>query len=293
MSQPLVWLITGSTSGFGAAITKAALARGDKVIATARNPSKPEMSSLVSLGASPLALDITGSDSTITSAITSAISLHGRIDILLNNAAYILEGAIEEASHEEVLAQFNTNVFGQLAMVRAVLPYMRAQRSGVVAFMGSMGGWGGMVNGGLYCSTKFTIAGIAEALKLETKHLGIDVTCIEPGYFRTSFLSGGHRVQVGKRIGDLDEVTEGVRKAFDRVDRNQPGDPEKGARVIVEALTKSGRCEGRGELPTRLLVGSDAVEYVEKALEKGRRELEEWRELSETTDCDDVVKGQR
>jgi len=291
MSQPLVWLITGSTSGFGIAIAKAALARGDKVIATARNPSKPEMSELVSLGASALALDITASESSIASAVASAVALHGRIDILLNNAAYILEGAIEEASHEEILAQFNTNVFGQLSMVRAVLPYMRAQRSGVVGFMGSMGGWGGMVNGGLYCSTKFTIAGIAEALKLEVAHLGIDVTCIEPGYFRTNFLSGGHRFTAEKRIQDLDEVTQPVREAFNAYDRKQPGDPEKGSRLIVEALTKSGRCEGKGRLPTRLLVGSDAVEYVAGVLEKGRRELDEWRELSVTTDCDDVVKA--
>jgi NAD(P)-dependent dehydrogenase (short-subunit alcohol dehydrogenase family) len=289
MTTSLVWLITGSTSGFGTAITKAALARGDKVIATARNPNKPEMAELASLGATPLALDITAPESTISSVVAEAIKIHGRIDILLNNAAYILEGAIEESSHSEVLAEFNTNVFGQLAMIRAVMPQMRKQRSGTVAFMGSIGGWRSSANGGIYCATKFTIAGISEALREEVKHLGIDVTCIEPGYFRTNFLSGGHRVFAAKRISDLDEATEKTRKAYNAYDGRQPGDPEKGAQLIVEALTKSGRCEGR-QLPGRLLVGSDAVEIVGGVWERQRKEVEEWRELSVTTDCDDVKK---
>jgi NAD(P)-dependent dehydrogenase (short-subunit alcohol dehydrogenase family) len=286
---PRVWFLTGSTSGFGYAIVKAALAHGDHVIATARNTSKPELAELRALGATTLALDITSSDSAISSVAAQAFAIHGRIDILVNNAAYILEGGIEECSHEEILAQFNTNVFGQLAVCRAILPYMRAAKSGVVAFVGSIGGWGGMVNGGLYCSTKCTLLALAEALKLEVAHLGIDVTLIEPGYFRTNFLSGGHKVSPAKRIDDLKPVIEPVQKALLAYDRKQPGDPEKGAKLIVEALTRSGRCSGRGTLPLRLLMGTDAVKYVTGVMDKQRKEMEEWMELTISTDHDDVT----
>lgn len=212
--------------------------------------------------------------------------IHGRIDILLNNAAYILEGAIEEISHAEALALFNTNVFGQLAVLRAVLPVMRKQRSGVVGNMGSIGGWRGIPAGGMYSATKFTLAGISLALKLEVADLGIDVTLIEPGYFRTDFLAGGHKATAEKRIDDLATSTAPYRRALKDYNHKQPGDPVKGAGLIVEALTKSGRCEGRGTLPGRFLMGSDAVSLAEEALAHWKKELDEWKDLAVTTDHD-------
>jgi len=289
MSTPLVWLITGSTSGFGSEIAKAALARGDHVIATARDPTKASMTELTSLGASALALDITNDDTVISSAVASAVAIHGRLDIVLNNAAYILEGAVEECSSDEVSAMFDTNVFGQLRMLRAVLPYMRAARSGVVANMGSIGGWGGMANGSLYCASKCALLAISEGLRLEVAHLGIDVTLIEPGYFRTDFLSGGHKVTPKRHIADLDPATKPVRDALVSLNREQPGDPAKGARLIVEALTKSGRCHGRS-LPRRLLLGSDAIEFTGSQMETWQKEIAEWKELTLSTDHDDVAK---
>jgi NAD(P)-dependent dehydrogenase (short-subunit alcohol dehydrogenase family) len=288
-SKPLVWFLTGSTSGFGGAVAKAALARGDQVIATARNTSKPEMEELRSLGATTLALDITSPDPVIASVVAKAIAAHGRIDILLNNAAYILEGGIEECSREEIQAEFDTNVFGQLAVLRAVLPYMRAAKSGVVANMGSIGGWGSMANDGVYCATKATLVALTGALKQEVAHLGIDVILIEPGYFRTNFLSDGHKASPAKRIDDLKPAIEPRQKALLAYDRKQPGDLEKGAKLIVEVLTKSGRCEGRGTLPLRLLIGTDAVRYVTRILEQSKRDMEDWMELTVSTDLDDVA----
>ena len=209
----------------------------------------------------------------------------GRIDILVNNAGYILTGGVEECSHEEIQAAFNTNVFGQLNVLRAVLPVMRRQRSGTVANLGSIGGWRGTAAAGLYCATKACAARISESLRLEVAHLGIKVTCLEPGYFRTNFLAPGHRVQAENAIADLAEGTGAAMQALDAYDRQQPGDPDKGAAVIVEALTGSGRAEGR-ELPPRLVVGSDAYGIVTSSINSDQTNLELWKDLTTLTDCD-------
>ena len=208
-----VWFITGATSGFGTTVTEAAIARGDVVVATAvsliirpyapaaasltapqRNPSKPAFKRLAELGATMLQLDITDSDAAIAAVVAEAVRRHGRIDILLNNAGYALEGAVEEVSREEAQAQFDTNVFGQLAVLRAVLPVMRAQRAGVVANMGSLVGWRSFPIVGIYGASKYAVAGFSVTLRDEMAGLGIDVTTIEPGYFRTNFLEDGHKI---------------------------------------------------------------------------------------------------
>ena len=160
---------------------------------------------------------------------------------------------------------------------------MRAARSGVIAGLGSVGGWHGSVGCGIYCSTKWALAGIFDALKAEVKHLGIEVTLIEPGYFRTDLLAEGNKVVVEREIEDFRPVMEPLRRVFEVYNHNQPGDPVKGSQLIVEALTYSGRCEGR-TLPWRLGMGSDYVKTVEGILEAEKRELEDWRELSLSTD---------
>lgn len=162
---------------------------------------------------------------------------------------------------------------------------MRERKSGVIAYMGSIGGWQGQVGCGLYCSTKFALVGISESLRDEVKHLGIQVVCIEPGYFRTNFLSGGHRFASQKVIDDLKPVLDPLRNRFNQVDRQQPGDPVKGAKLIVEALTQSGQCKGK-ELPPRLALGKDAVGSINQVLEKEKKILDEWAELSVSTDHD-------
>jgi len=186
-------------------------------------------------------------------------------------------------SDEEAKAQFNTNVFGQMAVSRAVLPHMRARKSGVIGNMGSALGWKGTIACGWYCATKFAMAGLSESLRDETKHLGIQVVAIEPGHFRTNFLSPGHRFAAKNVIDDLKPAVDPLRGVFNAYDQHQPGDPVKGAALIVEALTGRGRCGGK-TLPARLLLGSDAVKLVEEVISQGTKSLDEWRDLSLSTD---------
>ncbi|KAL4904314.1 hypothetical protein BDW74DRAFT_168369 [Aspergillus multicolor] len=282
-----IWFITGCSSGFGRQIAIAAAKNGDTVVAVSRDASK--LDDLVPLGIIPKALDITATDAEIKAVVDEVEATVGPIDILVNNAGYILEGAIEECSHEEILTHFDVNVFSQIRLLRAVLPFMRARKSGVIANMGSIAGWSGHPAAGFYCASKAAIAMYTEALRAELAPLNIDVTCIEPGYFRTQFLttSGGHKVTAAKCIPDLHAGTQANRDALVAYSGHQPGDPVKGARVIVEALTKTGRCEGR-ELPARLALGRDAIESIGASLQREQEVLDGWREIIASTDCDDV-----
>ncbi|GAB1218558.1 hypothetical protein ATERTT37_007817 [Aspergillus terreus] len=285
---PRVWLITGCSSGFGRQIAIAAAKIGDTVVATSRDPSKLE--DLKGVGnILPQRLDICASDGEVQGHVADILATVGRIDVVVNNAGYILEGAIEESSGADVEAQFGANVFGQLRLLRAVLPTMRAQRSGTVANMGSIGGWRGTPGAGLYCATKAAIAIYTEALRAEMAPFGIQTTCIEPGYFRTNFLQsdGGHKVTAQNHIPDLDVVTQATKSRLAAYSHHQPGDPAKGAQLIVEALTRTGRCQGL-ELPPRLALGRDAVQVIGAALDQNRAALDAWKDLVSTTDCDDV-----
>jgi NAD(P)-dependent dehydrogenase (short-subunit alcohol dehydrogenase family) len=186
-------------------------------------------------------------------------------------------------SGQEVRDQFETNVFGQLNVIRAVLPFMRARKSGVVANLGSIGSWQGSPAAGLYCATKACASILSESLRSEVAHLGIEVTAIEPGYFRTNFLSQGHKVHAAKTIEDIKPGVEATLGGLKAYDRNQPGDPVKGAQIIVEALTKSGRCNGKA-LPPRLPLGNDAVHFIGDVLNKNLKTLKDWGPLVSTTD---------
>ncbi|KAI4220623.1 MAG: hypothetical protein LQ349_008041 [Xanthoria aureola] len=284
-SASRVWLITGCSSGFGQEIAKAALAYGERVVATARDPAK--LKELESHGATTFALDVLADDGKLTDIIASIIKEAGKIDVLVNNAGYILTGAVEECSRQEALDQFQTNVFGQMNVIRAVLPHMRARRSGVIANLGSIGGWLGVPAAGLYCASKAAITVFTESLRKEVQSLGIEVTTIEPGYFRTNFLSSGHKSRAANVIADYESSIKDNMARLAAYDRKQPGDPAKGAQIIVEALTKTGRCQGR-ELPPRLALGNDAVSYIAGVIDANRKDLDQWKDLTSTTDCDDV-----
>lgn len=160
---------------------------------------------------------------------------------------------------------------------------MRRQKSGIIANMGSIAGWHGGINFGYYCATKFALAGITEALRAECELLGITVTVIEPGYFRTDFLSGGHKVSPKNSIEGYVPVIKPYKDMFSTYDDMQPGDPAKGARLIAEALTGTGRCSGRRP-PVRLAIGSDAVAMIGGVLEESKKDLEAWKDLAVTTD---------
>ncbi|KAL4772276.1 hypothetical protein BDW60DRAFT_222572 [Aspergillus nidulans var. acristatus] len=282
-----VWFITGCSSGFGRELAIAAAQNNDTVVATSRDVSK--LADLVPLGVIPKTLDIRASDAEIKAIVDDVEASIGPIDILVNNAGYILEGAVEECSDDEILTQFDVNVFSQIRLLRAVLPSMRSRRAGVIANLGSIAGWDGTPAAGFYCASKAAIAIYTESLRHEVAPLGIDVTCIEPGYFRTNFLttSGGHKVTARKRINDLHAGTQQARDALAAYSLHQPGDPVKGARVIVEALTKTGRCEGRS-LPGRLALGPDAMATIGESMKREQEMIDTWRDIISSTDYDDV-----
>lgn len=271
-----VWFITGASKGFGLEIARVALAHGDRVIATARDPQKVQ----TALAASPdrllaLPLDVTD-EQAAAAAAAQAVEHFGRIDLLLNNAGRGLLGAVEEASDAETRAVFETNVFGLLTVTRAMLPVMRRQRSGRIINISSVGGFRGSVGWGVYNATKFAVEGISEALGHELRPLGIMVTVVEPGFFRTDFLDGSSLSQAARELDDYAATAGAARARARSVNHEQPGDPAKAAAAIYTIATAA-------EPPTRLQLGADAVAAVEAKLALVRDELSRWRELSLST----------
>jgi NAD(P)-dependent dehydrogenase (short-subunit alcohol dehydrogenase family) len=270
------WFITGASRGFGARIAELALAQGDNVVATARNPK----SAIERLGNHPnllaLALDVTDEAQAKTAA-DAAIERFGRIDVLLNNAGFGLLGAVEEATAEEVERLYRTNVFGLLAVTRAVLPHMRDARSGRILNISSIGGYRGGPGFGVYSSTKFAVEGLSEALHAELAPLGIHVTVIEPGYFRTDFLDSSSLSVSASPIADYAETAGAVRTRAANLNHAQPGDPDKLARVIVKFADAANP-------PVRLPLGSDTVAAIEAKHASDSAILAAWRPVSISTD---------
>ena len=271
------WFITGASRGLGALIAEQALGRGDNVVATARDPAR-----VVSrLGDSPnllaVALDVTN-EAQARAAADAAVARFGRIDILLNNAGFGLLGAVEEATAPEIERVYATNVFGLLAVTRAVLPHMRRQRSGHVLNISSIGGYAASAGWGVYCSTKFAVEGITEALALELKPLGVHATVIEPGFFRTDFLDAQSLSVSPSHIDDYADTAGAMRSFAASANHAQPGDPAKLARALMTVVDAA-------EPPLRMPFGSDAVRRIEAKNAAVAQELARWRDLSVSTDA--------
>jgi NAD(P)-dependent dehydrogenase (short-subunit alcohol dehydrogenase family) len=281
MEHHKVWFITGASRGFGHLIAKAALERGDAVVATARNPAQVSAALGEHAQLLPLALDVTDEQAALRAA-QEAIARFGRIDILVNNAGYGLLGAVEEANAAEVRALYDTNVFGLLHVTRAVLPHMRAAGRGHVINLSSVGGYTALPGWGVYGSTKFAVEGLSEALAQELKPLGIAVTVVEPGFFRTDFLDASSLAHTAVRIGDYADTVGAMRGFAAEVSHKQPGDPRKLARAIV-ALADS------AQPPVRLPLGRDTVQRIEAKHRFVEQELGSWRALATSTDHDDVI----
>lgn len=283
MPSQLVWLITGTSSGLGRYLTIAALKRGDKVIATARGRSLSKLDDLRTRGADVLELDVTAPLDKLHEIAKKAIAVHGRVDVLVNNAGYILVGAVEENTPEESLDQFNTNVFGALNVSRAFLPYMRERKTGTIVWFGSLGGWRSVPTAALYATTKAAVRSISTTLHDEISPLGLRSICVDFGYFRTSFLAPDHRTPEVSRIADYAAVSEKVNAALEAYNGNQPGNPEKGVEVIVDVIHGDGVAAGKA-FPTVLSLGSDTYGVVKNACESTLAGLEEWREVTLSTD---------
>lgn len=270
-----VWLITGCSTGFGRALAEAVLAKGYRLIATARKPD--QLQDLVEKYAGQVhtvGLDVTNLDN-IRSAVDEAKDAFGRIDVLVNNAGYGTLGAIEEISDEAIKRQFDTNVFGTLNTIRAVLPIMRGQRSGHILNLSSVGGMVAFAATGIYCSTKFAVEGLSEALSKEVAPLGIKVTIVEPGAFRTDF--NGRSLSVpDQQISDYAETTGKFLEWMNQMDGKQPGDPEKAAQAMIQVVESDNP-------PLRLALGEDAVNGIEQKLLSAKAELDQWRSLSLNT----------
>lgn len=270
------WFITGASRGFGALITERALAQGDAVVATARNPQAitDRFGNHPNLLA--VALDVTREDQAVAAA-QAAVDQFGRIDVLLNNAGFGLLGAVEEATAAEVEAVYRTNVFGLLTVTRAVLPHMRQARAGRILNISSIGGYRSGAGFGVYCSTKFAVEGLSEALAAELAPLGIHVTVVEPGYFRTDFLDSTSLTVSPLRIADYDATAGQVRSFAAEVSHNQPGDPAKLAKVLVDFVDAPNP-------PVRLPLGSDTVAAIEAKHAADAAILADWRKVSVSTD---------
>src|SRR6202012_3622398 len=224
--KSLVWLITGTSQGFGSELVRVALQRGDSVVATSRNPQKV-WDAFPNAGGRLLAVSLDLKDEKqIHSVVEQTVGRFGRIDVLVNNAGHGLTGAVEEASDAEIMNVFATDVFGLLRLTRAVLPHLRKQRSGNIVNLSSIGGLVGLPGWGIYNSTKFAVEGLSEALAGETAPLGIKVTIVEPGPFRTDFL-GGSLTATAKVLPDYQETAGQTRTGNQQRNGKQPGDPAK------------------------------------------------------------------
>ena len=252
-----VWFVTGTSTGFGRLIAEEALAAGDLVVATARDPrSVDDLAAAAPDRVRALALDVTDGPA-VTKAVAEAVEAFGRIDVLVNNAGYGLRGAIEEFTDAELRQVFETNVFGLLAVTRAVLPTMRAQGSGLIVQMSSVGGVTSRLGGTAYAGTKFAVEGLSEGLAAEVAHLGIKVVICEPGPFRTDF--AGRSIRWSQPMEAYAPVLGPERERFAAEDGNQPGDPLAAAKVIVGLA----RAENP---PLRLPMGHAAFRRIRETL---------------------------
>ncbi|THU83710.1 NAD(P)-binding protein [Dendrothele bispora CBS 962.96] len=286
MSPQLVWLITGTSSGFGRELTLAALERGDKVIATARGRSIQKLEDLKAKGADILELDVTAPLNKLKEVANQAVNIHGRVDVVVNNAGYVCIGMLEENTPEETLDQFNTNVFGGLNVARAFLPYMRQRKSGTFVWLGSLAGWASVPIGSLYAGTKAALRRISESLHEEVKPLGLRSTCIDPGYFRTSFLNDGHRTDYQPRIQDYAKMAKETNDALAAINNKQPGDPIKGVQVIVDIVRGEGVAKDK-PFPKSLQLGSDCYGVARASMEESMKTLELWKDVICSTDHKD------
>lgn len=276
MSSRKNLLITGASSGFGLALAREALAAGHRVVGTMRNEqARAELEALAPGQIFGRLLDVTDFDA-IPGLVAEVEASVGPLDVLVNSAGYGHEGILEESPLEAMRRQFEVNVFGAVAMIRAVLPCMRQRRRGHILNITSMGGYITMPGIAYYCGSKFALEGISDALGKEVEGFGIAVTAVAPGSFRTDW-AGRSMVRSPRSIADYDALFDPVRQARQEKSGKQPGDPVKAAQAMLAAI--------EAPVPPRhLLLGSDALGLVRQKLAALDEEFSRWEALTRSTD---------
>jgi len=272
------WFITGISRGLGKALAEAALARGDLVVGSTRDGKSEIAASRGTLHVLPLEVSDAAA---IESTVAKAFELTGGLDVIVNNAAYGLLGAIENASDAEVAQLFNVNVFGTFRVIRAALPKLRARGRGHIINITSIAGRAPMAGSGLYAATKSAVEGLSHSLAQEVGPLGIKVTVVAPGAFRTDFLSS-HSIRKSAPASDgyMDSVGRTLRR-LDAMAGKQPGDPVRAAQALLALVDEE-------QPPLHLLLGSDALRRARENLDALIEEMDRWEEVTRGTDFPSV-----
>jgi NAD(P)-dependent dehydrogenase (short-subunit alcohol dehydrogenase family) len=276
MNTQKTWFVTGASKGLGLSLVNQLLNKGFNIAATSR--SITDLTKVVGEHPNflPLSVNIKAEDS-VANAIDQTISRFGKIDVVVNNAGYGLTGSLEELSDEEARENFDVNVFGSLNVIRAVMPHLRAQQSGHIFNVSSIGGFTGNFPGfGIYCATKFAVQGFTESLGAEVKSFGIKATIVSPGYFRTNFLMPDSLSTPKNEIREYKEVRAVQAAHQNDINGNQAGDPDKAALVMIAAAESA-------EAPMHLFLGADAYGIAARKMEDVKADMEAWRELATST----------
>lgn len=282
--MPQVWLVTGASSGFGLELVKIIAGKGDCVLAASRTPEK--LSSLASDNVKPVRLDHTEPLDLIQSAIKDILASYGTIDTIVNNAAYVQTGILEEVSPEDSLRQFQANTLGPLNLYRALLPHLREKGTGTLVTIGSMAAWYPMAGCNLYNASKAALRWLAIGLAGEVAQFGIRHCLVEPGFFRTGLLDPSANIAGTDKESSLDayaDLNSTIETNFAAFNGAQLGNPVKGAQIIYDVVTSSGVAAGK-ELPELLPLGSDASAEISKAALKVQASVEEWKDISALSD---------
>lgn len=272
-----VWYITGASKGLGLSLVKQLLAAGYKVAATSRSIADLERAvGTDQEGFLPLAVDLKD-EASVKQSIETTINTYGQLDVVVNNAGYGLLGSLEELSDQESRANFEINVFGTLNVIRNAMPHLRAQGSGQIFNISSIGGFsGGFPGFGIYCATKFAVAGLSESLAHEARTFGVNVTVVYPGYFRTNFLTSDSLAVPTNQIEAYADVRESQKAHQESINGNQPGDPEKAVAALISVAESENP-------PINLFLGEDAYSIADQKILSVQNDMSAWKELATST----------
>lgn len=277
METKKAWFVTGASKGLGLILVKKLLENNYCVVATSRN-SQSLISEIGELSDNFLPLEVNLADNEdVKTAISKSIQHFGRLDVIVNNAGYGLIGTLEELSDKEARANFDINVFGTLNVIRNAMPYLREQRSGHILNISSVGGYSGNFPGwGIYCATKFAVAGLTESLAEEIKDFGVKATVVYPAYFRTDFLSKDSVKTPENSIPDYEAARNSEQAHLNEINGNQPNDPEKGAEALIAISEEE-------NTPVHFLLGGGAIDFLNAKIDAITGDAKQWENLTLST----------